>query len=233
MTFTMYDSVDPGAMPKDGDYYAAYVDHDRVNGFSQLPHYYPGKQYVSISNNGNDADVLDVESGSATVQTMVKWIPEQFARGKLPTVYCDESTWPGLRAATKVQPSYWWIAKYNDSATMIPGAIAHQFEANQGHAQGLNYDTSIVGPGWVRIKPKPTPPPEDDDMTPEQEAQLADCVAGIAAIQHALGLIIYGDSEDAALNYGGSNKPPQGHPWNLYQIWNAGVPVRQPTIKGS
>jgi hypothetical protein len=157
----MYDSVSPGAMPKDGDVYASYVDHNGVNAFSLLPSLYPGKIYKSISNWGAvGADILDVEhggnAGSASFSTMVSWVANEYAAGRTPTVYCDESTWPECRQALgNARQPEWWIA---GPETIPEGAIGCQSALDQ-HMDGLNYDVSTVLDSWA----KPTAS-EDNDM---------------------------------------------------------------------
>lgn len=165
----MYDSVSPGEMPKDGDVYAAYVDHNGVNGYAELSKYYPGKIFKSITNWGAaGADIIDVEhggnSGSASFSTMAKWVASEYAAGRNPTVYCDGSTWPQCKSALNgAREPQWWIASYGNGPTIPTGAIGVQYLGDQ-HTNGLNFDVSNVLDGWAKPS-TPKPPEEEMELT--------------------------------------------------------------------
>lgn len=171
----MLDSTNPqGMVGIPSDVVAAYVDHDGVNTYEQLPALFPGKRHVSITNLGNPADVIDVEhagnSSSASIPTALTWVQQMRKAGRDPIVYSDVSTWPSIVSAfnaAKISLPRWWAADYDGDSTSIPsGAIGKQYEANtvNPHTQAL-YDTSVIDEAlWF--------PVEEVDVTPEQNTML-------------------------------------------------------------
>lgn len=64
-------------------------------------------------------------------------------------MYCSASAWGDVRQAFQdqlVQPPQYWIANYNDVASIPDGAIAHQYTDGTGA-----YDTSVVADFWPGV----------------------------------------------------------------------------------
>jgi hypothetical protein len=65
-----------------------------------------------------------------------------------PSVYCALSTWPAVRqafAAAGVPEPHYWIASWNASQVIPPGAVALQYEAMG------SYDLSLVDAYWPGV----------------------------------------------------------------------------------
>jgi hypothetical protein len=79
------------------------------------------------------------------------------AAGADPTIYCNASTWPAVRAAfaaANVAEPHYWIAKYDGDPTIPAGAVAKQYRGDV--APG--YDVSSVVDYWPGVDPAPTNP---------------------------------------------------------------------------
>jgi hypothetical protein len=108
---------------------------------------FPNALKITISVDGNPADVADVENGAMNIH--------QAIAGGYNTVYCSTSSWgvnqAAYRAAGRPQPN-WWVAAYPGGGAMVPaGAIAHQYLDN-----GM-YDVNVIADYWPGIDPNPTP----------------------------------------------------------------------------
>jgi hypothetical protein len=151
MTEIMYDSTNPSAIPANAQLVAAYVDG--YGGYSAAVARFGASKVVSISVANNDADVADVENGAMTPADLPGWIERQVARGvKRPGVYCNQSTWPSVKAAVAGRNVSYWIADPGGAAE-IPGA-----DAAQNVWEG-SWDSSVCQPSWPWYTGQPTPPP--------------------------------------------------------------------------
>jgi hypothetical protein len=155
----MYDSVTPSAIPTNAALVAGYVDGRYAwSGaeWARFPH--SVKVRIATRASTNDGHVLDVEQGDATPTQATRWVVMRRAAGVDPSVYCNASTWPSVRAAFEsagVAPPHYWIAHY-DGLTAIPsGAVAKQY--NDPPRSGGNYDISAVADYWPGIDPKVVP----------------------------------------------------------------------------
>lgn len=116
---------------------------------------FPNAIHVTISVDGNAAQVGDVERGAMT-------IGQAIAIG-YGTVYCSASSWPNnvaaYRTARKPQPN-WWIAAYPGAGETIPaGAVAHQYSDVGG------FDSSVAANYWPGVDPAPKPEEEEMKFT--------------------------------------------------------------------
>lgn len=159
----MYDSVTAKRLPPNATLVAAYTDGRYANEVAvraQCPH----ATIVRITVRGNpDRDVIDCETGDATPEQAAVWAANELAAGRLPTIYCNLSTWPEVQRHVKAhgitgKVSY-WIAHYDGKAEMIPGAVAKQYQERTDQ----NLDYSIAADYWPGVDPdvihKTTPPP--------------------------------------------------------------------------
>lgn len=173
MVRTMYDSVTPTAIPRDAEMVAGYLAPSRFAWSAAEWALFPRavKVRIAIFASVDDGHVLDVEPGDATPEQAPGWVRMRRASGVDPTVYCNLSTWPAVRAAffaQQVREPHYWIARYDNKAVMIPGAVAKQYADPATHGGG-HYDLSIVADYWPGVD---TGPNQEDDMTPDQAKKL-------------------------------------------------------------
>lgn len=113
---------------------------------------------VRSSDTGSHVRVLDCETGDASPSECPGWVQAMRAQGVDPTIYCNTSTWPSVKAAFSnagvAQPHY-WVAQYDGDPTIPSGAVAKQY---LGDYHG--YDKSSVLDVWPGVDSStPTPPP--------------------------------------------------------------------------
>jgi hypothetical protein len=158
VTRTMYDGVDATRLPTSAQLVAGYVDGlyrwSDAN-WARFPH--SVKVRVAVFSQTNDGQVLDVEPGNATPAQSVDWVLMRRRAGVDPTVYMNTSTWPTVRAAFRargVAEPHYWVAQYDDVASIPSGAIAKQYYNNND----LGYDLSVVADHWPGVDPAPFGP---------------------------------------------------------------------------
>ncbi|MFC1434362.1 hypothetical protein ACEZDB_27350 [Streptacidiphilus sp. N1-3] len=155
MTRYMYDAVDPSGIPAGATLVAGYVNGRYAN-IPELKARFPHAVVVGIAVTAgfNGGTVLDVEAGDATPAQAPGWVKLRRAAGVDPTVYCNTSTWPAVRAAfaaADVAPPHYWIAHFGVAAVIPAGAIALQYKNT------AQYDESVVAAYWPGVDPKPVP----------------------------------------------------------------------------
>ena len=155
----MYDSVTARDIPLSARMVAGYVDGTytwTAADWARFPH----AVHVTISAIGRvNAHVLDVERGDATPDFAPGWVRRRRGVGADPTIYCNASTWPAVRAAFRAQgvaEPHYWIALWDGRAQPVSGAVAKQYA--DPPASGGHYDLSIVADYWGGVDPKPPPP---------------------------------------------------------------------------
>jgi hypothetical protein len=164
---TMYDAVTAANIPRSAAIVAGYVDKIRLEPWSMADwDRFPTAVKVTIvkKTSTNDGHVLDVEIGDATPAEAPGWVKMRRGAGADPTVYCNSSTWPAVRAAfaaAKVAEPHYWIARYDGDPTIPAGAVAKQYRGDV--APG--YDVSSVADYWPGV-----------DNPQEEEMQLGDTV---------------------------------------------------------
>jgi len=170
----MYDSTNMPAIPADAQIVAGYP-HAFSTDYARFPH----ALQVRIDQHGNhpdDCHVADVENGAIAVSAIRLWVSSwhvhnpqglaavngHFAR---PTVYCNESTLPAVRAQLVGALYDVWVAAWGTGPTVIAGTSAHQYA--DPPASGGDYDVSVVYDtawgvaGSPPPAPGPTPPPSN------------------------------------------------------------------------
>ena len=157
----MYDSTTPlTSIPRDAEMVAAYVNGRYAN-VAQIRTAWPHATVVTIAIDAQaDAQVLDVERYDADPADSPGWCRRQAARGQIPTVYCNTSTWPQVQGAHRLAgmpDPIWWRADYNGTATLEMGEIAHQYRSDTAQ----NLDFSVVADYWPGVDPLPVPMEED------------------------------------------------------------------------
>lgn len=168
----MYDGIDSdaGIIPADAQLVAGYVDGDYVwtgADWARFPHAVHVR--IAVHAGTDDGHVLDVESGNATPAESVDWVLLRRGSGADPTVYCNTSTWPQVRAAfqarTVPEPHY-WIADYDGDTAIPAGAVAHQY------ASTARWDLSAVADYWPGVDPAPVNKTQEDDMPAFQTGEI-------------------------------------------------------------
>jgi hypothetical protein len=168
MSRTLFDSVNPDAIPADATLALGYVDgnYPTVKDGAlarRLPH---ATIVTCATNPAHDADVLDVERGDATPMQAPDWIVRQRRRGSWvhPTIYCDFSTWPQVEAAVSHLPRPAYIIADYDNQPTIPaswverGCVAKQYRSDT--QADLDY-TVVIDDSWhPSASPTPTTPEE-------------------------------------------------------------------------
>jgi len=150
MTRTMYDAVTPGNIPANAQMVAGYVDGRyawHANDWARFPN--AVKVRIAVFSSTNDGHVLDIEPGCSTPASAPGWVQRRRAAGVDPSVYCNTSTWPTVRAAfaaAHVPEPHYWIAAYPGiGAALYAGSVAHQY-ADPGPV-----DISVVADYWPGV----------------------------------------------------------------------------------
>lgn len=161
MTRTMFDSVTVGAIPPTAQLIGCYVDGRYVN-VGQARQRFPHATIVTITVLGAaGAHVCDCETGDLTPPHAAQWAAREHQAGRHPTIYCNASTWPAVRAEvakTELKPAdvSYWIAQYDNQPHIPAGAVAKQYIDRGPH--GENVDISVVADYWPGVDPAPKPP---------------------------------------------------------------------------
>lgn len=150
MTRLMYDSVDPSKLPNSPQMVAGYAN-GRVSQWPQSAWVaFRGIPHATIDVLGTDhvADVLDVETGDASVSTAVEWVRTKW-QGPIiypPVIYCNRSTLTPLFNAMNaagfevVRHFRLWVGTLDGTRALadMTGVTAVQYE------DAGEYDVSIV-----------------------------------------------------------------------------------------
>ena len=154
----MYDDVNVSLIPVSAEAVAGYVD-GRWPTYAQLVKKFPhAKHFVSIAVFSSDnAEVLDIEPGDATIAQAVAWIKRQHARGeKRPVAYTSLAQAELLiqaldHAGFKFGIDYLlWTAHYSGKPHLCSKScglgFTHVAHATQwtDHAGGVSLDESLV-----------------------------------------------------------------------------------------
>lgn len=128
----------------DGSFAATPAQIARHQGSVMVP--------ITVGANPTNGKVADVETGDYLPWESVDFVLAKRAVGIDPSVYVDYSNWAPTQTEFRlrgVPEPHWWIALWDGSAVMIPGAIAKQWgNPNFTHA---HYDESIVDDFWPGI----------------------------------------------------------------------------------
>lgn len=185
MTWTMYDAVTPSNIPVNAEGVAGYVDghyawklEDWAR-FAALPRNRCLR--IAVFPSTNDGDVLDCETGDATPSQCPAWIRMRQASGlAVPTIYCNTSTEPQVRAACSGLTYDVWTAHYTQQAHIEPRSGATQY-ADPGPV-----DISLCEDWWPRSV---TPAPVFDNGL----LRLGSSGPAVTTLQARLGCTVDGD----------------------------------------
>lgn len=172
---TMHDSITAGDIPADADMVAGYVsgtwrwsDADWAR--------FPDATKVRIATRADvdDGHVLDVEPGDAIPAEAPGWVAMRRRAGVDPTIYCNLSALPQVRAAfvaVGVPEPHYWVARYDGVADLPAGCVAKQFIDDP--QSGGHFDLSAVADYWPGVDPapfSPTPPTSTSTISEEDYA---------------------------------------------------------------
>jgi hypothetical protein len=166
---TMYDAIDPTAIPASAGIVAGYTDGMYANMpamAARFPHAI--RVPIAVFASSNSGTVLDVETGDASPDQAPGWVLMRRRAGVDPSVYCNSSTWPAVRAAfhaAGVAEPHYWIAQYDGDPTIPAGAVAKQYLSTTG------WDESSVAAHWPGVDPS-TPTPEPDMPLTAADVQM-------------------------------------------------------------
>lgn len=152
-TVTMYDSVDLTQIPAKAAAVAGYVGGHWPT-YKELAAKWPNAKRVSIAVNAlEDAEVLDVEKGDATVAQIDPWFRRQKGRGLArPAIYASvsnaQAVVDALAKAGFARTAYrLWTAHYTGTAHRCGKACGFAGEADatqyDDHALGRDLDVSL------------------------------------------------------------------------------------------
>ncbi|MGH3761973.1 hypothetical protein [Actinophytocola sp.] len=167
MPRTMYDSVTPSAIPRSAVMVAGYLPPSRYAWSDAEWAMFPNavKVRIAIFASVNNGHVLDVEPGDATPAQAPGWVVMRRRAGVDPSVYCNYSTWPTVRAEFQrrgIREPHYWIARYDGVARLPAGAVAKQYANPPLHGRG-HFDLNVVADYWPGVD-------EEDDMQPSDPA---------------------------------------------------------------
>lgn len=153
MTRLMYDSITAADIPANAQIVGGYVNGTFKWSDADWARF-PNAVHVRFATRAyvNDGCVLDVERGDATPAEAPGWVTMRRAAGCDPSVYCNASDWPAVRAAFSsagVAEPHYMIAHYDNIATIPVGAVAKQYINDP--ASGGHYDLSVVADYWPGV----------------------------------------------------------------------------------
>jgi len=162
MSRTMYDACDPTHIPADAAMVAYYIEGQCAWPPQQLARF-PNAVKVPIATVAQPprGTVLDVEAGDSSPDLAPGWCAARRAAGVDPSVYCNVSTWPTVRAAFaahQVAEPHYWIAAWDHIAVLPSGAVAKQYV----NEQPPGCDTSVVADYWPGVDPSPVTPTQGE-----------------------------------------------------------------------
>jgi hypothetical protein len=147
--YSIYDSVNPAAIPSgeqqvavyaNGSYQASWAD---VNGRRSA-------LWIDTTGTNPGCDALDVEPGDATPSGAASWVKARLTQqpGSTAIVYTMRSEWQSVKDAVDGLPKAmqskvkYWIADPTGAKHMVAGADATQWY------WGTNYDITTANPGF-------------------------------------------------------------------------------------
>jgi hypothetical protein len=175
----MYDAVTPANIPADAEIVGGYLNGRyawSAADWARFPHAVHVR--ISVRAAFLDGHVLDVEPGDATPTESVGWVKARRAAGADPTVYCNRSTWPQVRAAfaaAGVAEPHYWIATASGRFEIPAGAVAAQYLLD---TRGV--DISAVADYWPGVD-APASNPGSTPAGPSIPAQEEDAMLVPAA----------------------------------------------------
>lgn len=153
MTLTMYDSVEPMAIPADAEMVGGYLDGIYAWTQAEWDRFWRAKK-VTFSAVGVrwDADLFDVEPGCIwPPENVLSLIATARANGRWAGVYCNQMNhWAYIRLMFRMrgmeEPPY-FVSNYDGIGVVPVGAIGKQYM--HPPQTGRHYDLSVVNESWA------------------------------------------------------------------------------------
>lgn len=153
MSKTMYDSVEPGAIPADAEMVGGYLDGIYAWSQAEWDRFWRAEK-VTFSAVGVrwDADLFDVEPGCIwPPENVLSLVVTARANGRWPGVYCNQMQhWAYIRQMFRMrgmeEPPY-FVSNYDGDPTIPAGAIGKQYK--HPPQTGRHYDLSAVDERWI------------------------------------------------------------------------------------
>lgn len=252
---TMYDSITAADIPATATIVGGYVNGTFQWSAADWARF-PNAVHVRFATRAgvNDGNVLDIERGDATPAEAPGWVTMRRAAGIDPSVYCNTSDWPAVRAAfaaAGVPEPHYMVAHYDGVANIPAGAVAKQYINDP--ASGGHYDLTCVADHWPGIDPTPPTPPQEDDMpsfgrvcNPGTEEHADMSVAGCSKLRihdsfgrvvHVRAILFYGDTgadpngTGEGGGYDGEFRTPEQHwDWNSNRPGPIAIPAGSTTV---
>lgn len=178
----LYDSITAADIPASATMVAGYIDLSSrwsAADWARFPN--ATKVEIARSASTNAGHVLDVEYRLATPDQAPGWVQMRRAAGADPSVYCGLSAWPTVQAAFTAagvaQPHY-WLAHYDNVASVPSGAVAKQYI--DAPSSGGHYDLSAVADYWPGVDSTPAPGGGGSPATfqgEDEDMERVDCQA--------------------------------------------------------
>jgi 3-oxoacyl-(acyl-carrier-protein) synthase len=152
---TMYDSIDVGQIPRDGEAAAGYTSGNWPTWQTIRAGPWPHKLSIAVTASHDDAECLDIEVGDATPDQAPAWVKRAKQRGvRKPVVYASLSTMQAVlaalsRAGIGRDDVRVWTAHYTGTQHICTPACGFGFQASADATQwtseshGRNLDESL------------------------------------------------------------------------------------------
>ena len=155
---SMFDAVTPGNIQPNAPMVAGYIDGRyawTAQDWAKWPSPLVRKVRIACFASTVGADVYDVENWDVTPQQVPAILRRERAAGRNPTIYCDRSNLPIVRALVSQagllpQPPY-WVSTLDGNQALYPGSVATQW-IDHGAT-----DESVVDTYWPGVDPGPHP----------------------------------------------------------------------------
>lgn len=151
MTKTMYDSINPDAIPRTAEMVAGYVNGSVSKWPPQAWGHWPRVKEVHIDVVGDyafDADVLDIERGAANLSHARAWIEERVKHGRA-CLYFSRSLMADVAREVAGFPAVdVWVADWTGEPHAVEVPAGLHLVAVQ-YKNTPNFDLSVVfDPHW-------------------------------------------------------------------------------------
>jgi hypothetical protein len=227
-----YDSIHVEDLPEGGDFYLGYVNGAYAN-VAEIKARFPDKPVYGLTVLGPLGGVLkgesgvDTEPGNVDIPGAAQDIKDELAAGvHMPIGYTMVSWADALVQAVTalgVPRSQWRLlaAHYGAGQHICGPNTCGQLRTPADGTQCFDpgpYDISLVSNTFILASDypgvQPVTPQDIANVVAAVKAALAPSFAAVASeIDHAITLVLYGDSEAAA-----EGEAVQGHPFNLLQL---------------
>ena len=162
---TLYDAALTKNIPTDATLVAGYDDGKLYTWSAADWARFPNATLIHITATGETltSHVADIEPGDLTPADAADWLRRRLAAGittdtNIPTLYCNQSSLPAVRAACHGFAWQLWLADPTGTAHLADGSMATQY------SWAGKYDTSLVDDRWSPLGAVPPAQPTLADV---------------------------------------------------------------------